>query len=97
MASPDRTRFQIGKRPGQSVQSSAHDPDVVRIVQVCGQGNLRRLVLHVAPQVCARPSRRRSSRLAWEKKCSAGLLVHSLTATTRPCLSGAKGCPKRWS
>ncbi len=42
MASRDRN--QIGKRPGQSVQSVAHDPAVVRIVQVSGQGNLRRVV-----------------------------------------------------
>ena len=44
---------QVGKRPGQSVQSAAHDPDTVWIVQVGGQSDLRRLVLHVAPQVRA--------------------------------------------
>ena len=44
---------QLGKRPGQSVQSAAQDRDVVRIAQVGGQRDLCRLVLQVAPQMCA--------------------------------------------
>ena len=41
---------QLGIRPGQSVQSAAHDSDAFRIVQVGRQGDLRRLV----PNVTAR-------------------------------------------
>ena len=44
----------------------------------------------------ARPRRRCSLRLALEKKCSAGLLVRSTIATTRPAWSCARGCPKSW-